>query len=197
VQSPGKAWRYLDDPRIDVRVAGPGLGLGDDAKACVKAILMSAAPVVLDADALSCIAELGLEVLRGASSEIHGPPILTPHEGEFRRLFGRLEGGKVDRARRAAAESGAVIVYKGADTVVAAPDGRAAIARPGSSWLATAGTGDVLTGAIAAMRAQGLAAYEAACAGVWLHGRAAELAGKGLIADDLVDHLPAALADCL
>jgi hydroxyethylthiazole kinase-like uncharacterized protein yjeF len=197
VQSPGMAWRYLDDPRIDVRVAGPGLGLGEEAKACVKAILMSASPALLDADALSCIAELGLEILRSASSEIQGPPILTPHEGEFRRLFGRLEGSKVDRARRAATDSGAVIVYKGADTVVAAPDGRAAIARPASSWLATAGTGDVLTGAIAAMRAQGLGAFEAACAGVWLHGRAAELAGKGLIADDLLDHLPAAFADCL
>ena len=91
----------------------------------------------------------------------------------------------------------AVIVYKGPDTVVAAPDGRAAIAPSASHWLATAGTGDVLAGVIAAMRAAGLDAFEAACSGVWLHGRAAALAGPGLIADDLLDHLPQARAECL
>lgn len=90
-----------------------------------------------------------------------------------------------------------MLVYKGADTVVAAPDGRAAIAPPASHWLATAGTGDVLAGVIAAMRAWGLDPFEAACAGVWLHGRAAERAGAGMIADDLLEHLPAAFAECL
>jgi hydroxyethylthiazole kinase-like uncharacterized protein yjeF len=197
VQSPGKPWRYLDDPRIDVRLVGPGLGQGDAAKACVRAILVSAGAAVFDADALSCIADLGLQILRSAPSEIQGPAILTPHEGEFHRLFGRLEGSKVERARAAAAQAGSVIVYKGADTVVAAPDGRAAIGPPAPAWLASAGTGDVLAGIVASLRAGGMEAYEAACGAVWLHGRAAALAGPFLIADDLLASLPAALAECL
>jgi len=156
----------LDDERIGALLVGPGL---------VDAALASGRPLVLDAGALGM---LGGKSFEGA--------ILTPHAGEFRRLFGQRPGSKVGRARAAAAESGAVIVYKGADTVVAAPDGRAAIAPPASPWLASAGTGDVLAGIIAAMRASGLAPFEAACAGVWLHGRAADKAGPGMIADDLV-----------
>jgi NAD(P)H-hydrate repair Nnr-like enzyme with NAD(P)H-hydrate dehydratase domain len=124
-------------------------------------------------------------------------PVLTPHAGEFARLFPDLQGSKVERSLAAAARARAVVVHKGPDTVVAAPDGRAAIAGAPSGWLATAGTGDVLTGVVAAMRARGLDAFEAACAGVWLHGRAASLAGPGLIADDLLDRLPAALASCI
>jgi NAD(P)H-hydrate repair Nnr-like enzyme with NAD(P)H-hydrate dehydratase domain len=103
----------------------------------------------------------------------------------------------VERARAAAAAARSVIVSKGPDTGVAAPDGRAAIAFPAPHWLATAGTGDVLAGVIAALRASGLEAFEAACAGVWLHCRAAELAGPGLVADDLLDHLRAASIECL
>ncbi len=122
-------------------------------------------------------------------------PILTPHAGEFARLFGKRHGSKVEQAREAAAEAQAVIVLKGADTVVAAPDGRAAIAPPAPHWLASAGTGDVLTGIIAAMRAGGAEAFEAACAGVWVHGRAGARAGAGLIADDLIQHLPSALVE--
>ena len=113
----------------------------------------------------------------------------------FARLFGALPGSKVDQTHEAARRAPAVIVYKGPDTVVAAPDGRAAIATA-SHWLASAGTGDVLTGIIAAMRARGLDAFDAACAGVWLHGRAASTLGAGLIADDLIEQLPAALAEC-
>jgi hydroxyethylthiazole kinase-like uncharacterized protein yjeF len=192
IQTPGKLWRYLDDPRIGVRVVGPGLGGGDTAASTVQAALISAAPMVLDADALLHIAEKGVESLLGAADM----PILTPHAGEFRRLFGSLGGSKVEQAREAAASSGAVIVYKGADTVVAAPDGQAAIARPASSWLASAGTGDVLTGIIAAMRARGLDAFKAACAGVWMHNRASELVGPGLVADDLLAALPSVLAEC-
>jgi NAD(P)H-hydrate repair Nnr-like enzyme with NAD(P)H-hydrate dehydratase domain len=123
--------------------------------------------------------------------------VLTPHEGEFEALFGALEGSKVDRSLAAARRSAAVIVLKGADTVIASPDGRAAIARASSHWLATAGTGDVLAGVAGTMLAQGMGRFEAACAAVWLHKRAAERAGAALIADDLLDHLPAAVAECL
>jgi hydroxyethylthiazole kinase-like uncharacterized protein yjeF len=175
IQTPGDPHRRLDDERIGALLVGPGL-VADEA--LLDAALASGHPLVLDAGALSL---LGGRRAEGA--------ILTPHEGEFRKLFGERTGSKVERARAAAAESGAVIVYKGADTVVAAPDGRAAIRGCESSWLASAGTGDVLAGIVAAMRARGLAPFEAACAGVWLHGRAAERAGPGLIADDLVEHL--------
>ena len=169
IQNPREGF---DDERIGALLIGPGLV--DDVD-MLDAALSSGRPLVLDAGAL---AMLGGKSFEGA--------ILTPHEGEFRRLFGERAGSKVERARAAAAESGAVIVYKGADTVVAAPDGRAAIAPPASPWLASAGTGDVLAGIIAAMRASGMAPFEAACAGVWLHGRAADKAGPGMIADDLV-----------
>jgi hydroxyethylthiazole kinase-like uncharacterized protein yjeF len=192
VRSRGDPRALLEDPRIGALAVGPGLGKGEKGRALLAAALGASMPLVLDADALTLIAERGPAALRGIATT----PILTPHAGEFARLFQDRSGSKVEQARRAAAEAHAIIVYKGADTVVAAPDGRAAIAT-GSNWLATAGTGDVLTGAIAAMRAWGLDAFEAACAGVWLHGRAAELAGKALVADDLVDHLPAAFADCL
>ena len=193
VQSGSHARTLLDDSRIGAIAVGPGLGKGEKEGDLLGMALASNAPLVLDADALTRIAEIGLSALHVASTT----PILTPHAGEFAKLFADRSGSKVDQARRAAAESKSVIVYKGPDTVVAAPDGRAAIAAASSSWLATAGTGDVLTGVVAAMRAWGLDAYEAACAGVWVHGRAAALAGRGLIADDLLDHLPAAFADCL
>jgi NAD(P)H-hydrate repair Nnr-like enzyme with NAD(P)H-hydrate dehydratase domain len=109
-------------------------------------------------------------------------------------LFGDLAGSKADRALAAAEASGAVVVYKGPDTLVAAPDGRLGFAPPAPAWLASAGTGDVLAGIIAAMRARGMPAFEAASAGVWLHGRAAEFAGPGMIADDLAAALPRVLA---
>ena len=188
VQSPAAA--FADDPRIGALALGPGLGTGDEGRKRLDAALASKAPLVLDADALNLLARSDLP-------RFVQVPILTPHAGEFARLFGELAGSKVERARAAAERSGAVIVYKGADTIVAAPDGRAAIAPPSPAWLASAGTGDVLTGIVAAMRASGMDAYEAACAGVWLHARAAERAGPALIADDLVARLPAAVADCL
>lgn len=178
----------LADDRVGAALAGPGLGRDDDARSVLEAALASGKPLVLDADALILLADRG---------PLSGDAILTPHEGEFVRLFGKIDGSRVDRARIAAERIGAVVVLKGPDTIVAAPGGRAAIALPASGWLATAGTGDVLAGLIAANRARGLAAFEAACAGVWLHGRAGNLAGAGLIADDLIAHLPAALAECL
>jgi len=110
-------------------------------------------------------------------------------------LFGEVAGSKPDRALEAARRSGAVVVYKGPDTLVAAPDGRIGFSPSAHPWLATAGTGDVLAGTIATLRARGLSAFEAACGGVWIHGRAGEIAGPQLIADDLAEAIPAAIAD--
>jgi hydroxyethylthiazole kinase-like uncharacterized protein yjeF len=190
VQSGGVA--ILDDPRVGAVAAGPGLGTGEKEARLLDLIVGGALPAVLDADALTLIARAGVSGLHRAPST----PILTPHPGEFARLFPEARGGKVQRTRSAAAEARSVVVHKGPDTVVAAPDGRAAIAAASGHWLATAGTGDVLTGLVAAMRARGLDAFEAACAGIWLHNRAAGLAGPALIADDLLAHLSTALAEC-
>jgi ADP-dependent NAD(P)H-hydrate dehydratase / NAD(P)H-hydrate epimerase len=175
----------LEDPRVGAVALGPGLGLGAAAEALLERALASEQPLVLDADALTLLAR---QPERAAGA------ILTPHAGEFARMFGEGAGSKVDRSRAAAGRAGCVIVYKGADTVIAAPDGRAASAPPASPWLASAGTGDVLTGIIAAMRAKGMDAFEAACAGVWIHGKAAEMAGPALIADDLIAQLPRVIA---
>ncbi|HEX4737882.1 MAG TPA: NAD(P)H-hydrate dehydratase [Allosphingosinicella sp.] len=182
----------VDDPRIGACVLGPGLGLSDAARRRLDDVLGCDAPAVIDADALTLLARAGPERLRSAKAT----PILTPHGGEFARLFPDRRGSKIEQARAAAAETGAVIVFKGPDTVVAAPDGWAAIAPPAPAWLASAGTGDVLSGIVAAMRARGLGAFEAACAGVWLHGRAAERAGPALIADDLLAPLPKLIFEC-
>lgn len=178
----------LADDRVGAALIGPGLGRDAAAQGLLDAALAAGKPLVLDADAL---------MLLGGTGALPGLPILTPHEGEFAKLFGALPGSRVERTRAAAERAQAVVVLKGADTVVAAPDGRAAVAAPAPGWLASAGTGDVLAGLIAANRARGLDAFAAACAGVWLHGRAAELAGVGLIADDLIGHVPQAMEECL
>lgn len=172
----------INDPRIGCLLVGPGMG---DIPQLLTLALTSNAPKVIDADAIAAVGEPGR--LQGQDA------ILTPHAGEFARLFGELQGSKAEQAQRAAELSGAVIVYKGSDTIVAALDGRVGFAPPAPAWLATAGTGDVLAGIIAAMRARGLGAFEAACAGVWLHGRAAEIAGRRMIADDLAAAIPQAL----
>ena len=173
----------VNDERIGCLLVGPGLG---DVPQVLTLALTSKAPKVIDADGITHLGEP--ERLKGQDA------IITPHEGEFVKLFGELPGSKPERALEAAKRSGAVVVYKGPDTLVASPDGRLRFSPRAHPWLASAGTGDVLAGVIAAMRARGLPAFEAACAGVWLHGRAAEIAGQQLIADDLAAAIPAAIA---
>jgi hydroxyethylthiazole kinase-like uncharacterized protein yjeF len=193
IQTPGDPLARLDDGRIGALLLGPGLADEVEGRQLLDAVLATPHKLVLDAGALRLLEAGGLAALQGRAET----PILTPHEGEFLALFGDGASSKVERAREAAARARSVIVYKGPDTVVAAPDGRAAIAPLAPAWLASAGTGDVLAGIVAALRAGGMEAFEAACAGVWLHGRAAALAGPFLVADDLIASLPAALASCL
>lgn len=173
----------VNDSRIGCLLVGPGLG---DIPQVLTLALTSKAPKVIDADAITHLGEP--ERLRGQDA------VITPHEGEFRTLFGRVEGAKPERALEAARRSGAVVVFKGPDTIVAAPDGRVGFAPPAPAALASAGTGDVLAGIVAALRARGLAGFDAACAAVWIHGQAAQIAGSFLIADDLVQAIPRALA---
>ena len=179
----------LDERRISAILVGPGNGTSDTTRAHALAALGTRRPVVLDADALN--------VFEGEApalaSSIRGPCVLTPHEGEFVRLFGDLQGSKLDRARAAAAMTGAVVVLKGADTIVAGPDGRASIAANAPPTLATAGAGDVLAGMIAGLMGQGMPPFAAASAAVWLHGAAANAFGPGLIAEDLPEQLPGVL----
>lgn len=186
-----RAWseRALEDERIAAVVAGPGLGRGRAGRARLDAALTAGHPLLLDADALTLIGKSRHDRLKGH--------VLTPHWGEFVRLFGDSGKDRLTQARAAAVRSGAIILLKGADSIVAHPDGRAAIAPLAPSWLASAGTGDVLAGIIGALLAQGLAPFEAAQAGLWLHAEAARLAGPMLIADDLIAHLPKAAAACL
>ncbi len=182
----------LSDHRVSAFVVGPGYGVSAALRELALSLLTK--PTVLDADALIAFAgepKSLFEAIRAEGATV----VMTPHEGEFGRLFPDIasaSGSKVERARKAAARSGAVIVYKGSDTVIAAPDGRAAINTNAPADLATAGSGDVLAGITAAMLAHAAPAFEAACAAVWIHGRSGQIAGRGLTAETLIDVIPQA-----
>jgi NAD(P)H-hydrate epimerase len=178
----------LADKRKNAVLLGPGNGADLKTQARVRAALAARKSCVLDADAITAFADEADVLFRAILS----PCVLTPHEGEFRRLF-KMDGDKLTRARAAAKASGAVVLLKGADTVIAAPDGRAIINTNAPPTLATAGAGDVLSGIIVGLLAQGMDAFAAACAGAWLHGESASVFGPGLIADDLPEMLPKAL----
>ena len=187
--------QFLADKRRNAVILGPGGGVGPAMREQVQAALESDASVVLDADALTSFAGEPAALASMIGKRPARPVILTPHEGEFSRLFNALERdmdsrSKLERARIAASQSGAILVLKGADTVVASPDGRAAIANNGPPSLATAGSGDVLAGMACGLLAQNMPPFEAACAAVWLHGEAANEFGPGLIAEDLPEVLP-------
>jgi hydroxyethylthiazole kinase-like uncharacterized protein yjeF len=163
----------LADPRRTTWLCGPGLG-PDAARAALPTLLSAGRRVVLDADAIA-----------GPPDSLRGATVLTPHDGEFTRVFGPPGPDRLAATRAAAERTGAVVLLKGAGTIIAAPDGRAAINANAPPHLATAGAGDVLAGAIAGLLAQGMPAFEAACAAAWLHGEAATRAGPGLLAEDL------------
>jgi hydroxyethylthiazole kinase-like uncharacterized protein yjeF len=180
--------QLLADQRYTAFSIGPGAGVNDATRLRALEMLKTGKPVVIDADAISVFASRPEELFQA----IHAACVITPHEGEFKRIFD-VSGDKLTRARQAAQRSGAVVVLKGADTVIAAPDGRAIINGNAPSTLATAGSGDVLGGIILGLLAQNMDAFPAAAAAVWLHGAAAAGFGAGLIAEDLPDLLPAVL----
>lgn len=183
----------LEDKRKNAVLIGPGNGVGSDTREKVHAVLTSGAATVLDADALTSFEAIPRDLFVAIENYFAGPVVLTPHEGEFKRLFPDLEGSKLDRAIAAAKRAHAVIVLKGPDTVIASPDGKAIINSNAGPELGTAGSGDVLAGMVTGLLAQGMPAFQAAAAAVWLHGEAGRRVGRGLIAEDLPEELPALL----
>jgi NAD(P)H-hydrate epimerase len=186
----------LADPRFTAALIGPGAGVGAETRASVLVILASSAGAVLDADALTSFANDSAALFE----KLRPDDVLTPHAGEFARLFPQeaaLPGGRVAIARAAARRAGAVVVLKGADTVIAAPEGRCAINANAPFDLATAGSGDVLAGVITGSRATSMIGFESALSGVFLHGACGQIAGPGLIAEDLIAALPRVLSALL
>lgn len=196
VDNPIQFAELLGDKRHNACVIGPGAGVSARTRDLVHTALSAQRHLVLDADALTSFAQAPDRLFEAIKASDGQQVVLTPHEGEFPRLFSDISNkhpgrSKLERVRAAAERSGAVVLLKGADTVVASPDGRATIAANAPPWLATAGAGDVLAGIIAGFLAQGVAAFEAASIGVWMHGEGAREAGPGLIAEDLTEVLPA------
>ena len=186
---------FLSDKRLNALAIGPGVGVGPQTCELVLAALSGERSVVLDADAMTSFADNPQQLASALKARSANSTVMTPHEGEFSRYFGALDGrtkagSKLEQARLAAELTGAVIVLKGADTVVAGPGGRAAISANAPAYLATAGAGDVLAGMVTGLLAQGMPAFEAAAAAVWLHGEAASAFGPGLISEDLPEQLP-------
>jgi hydroxyethylthiazole kinase-like uncharacterized protein yjeF len=198
---PGDVLNFLDARKVQAAVCGPGFGTGEKQAELVSALLkQNGTQLVLDADAISLLAKTSAEFFLQRKTD--APTlVLTPHEGEFGRLFPDLLAdqslSKVDLAREAAERTQATVIYKGADTVIAAPDRRAAINSNGTVWLATAGSGDVLAGLVAALLAQGMPAFEAACAAVWVHAEAGKREGFGLTAEDLPQAARRVLAELI
>jgi NAD(P)H-hydrate epimerase len=186
----GEIETYLADPRISAVLIGPGAGRGDVTRHRVLQVLATGKPTVLDADALTVFADAPQELM----DAVKGPILLTPHEGEFARLFA-LHGSKLGRAKSAAKAAHSCILLKGYDTVLADPEGRVAINANAPATLATAGAGDVLAGIALALLGQGMTPFDAGAAAAWLHGAAGTRKGVGLVAEDLPEALPAILRE--
>lgn len=186
------SWKeLLADPKRNAILIGPGLGRGEGQKDFVLAALETKKTCVLDADALTSFADQPEKLF----SALHAGCVLTPHEGEFAKLFSMInpEEDKTARARKAASLAHCVVLLKGHETVIASPEGKAVLNSNAPAWLATAGAGDVLAGMILGLAAQHMPVFHAACAAAWLHGKIAQDFGPGLIAEDIIAGIPGIL----